>query len=150
MLPGVPADRDRYPVRVPLRVRFGETDAVGVVGNAVYLSYLEVARIEYLRALGRSYAALHAGGLDMVVTEAHLRYLRPLRFDDELELLCSCTAVGRASFSFAYRIERAGEACAEALTRHACVDSATLRPLRIPAWLGEAVARFEAAATTAS
>jgi acyl-CoA thioester hydrolase len=145
---GVPTDPARYAVRVPLRVRFGETDAVGVVGNAVYLSYLEVGRIEYLRALGRSYAALHEGGLDMVVTEAHLRYLRPLRFDDELEVLCACTSVGRASFVFAYLIERAGETCARAMTRHACIDSATLRPLRIPGWLAEEVERFEATTTS--
>jgi acyl-CoA thioester hydrolase len=137
-------DPSSYRVRVPLRVRFGETDAVGVVGNAVYLSYLEVARIEYLRALGRSYAELHRGGLDMVVTEAQLRYLRPLYFDDELEVPCTCSHVGRASFQFAYLILRGGDVCASGMTRHACIDSATLRPIRIPAWLGEDVARFEA------
>jgi acyl-CoA thioester hydrolase len=139
-----PLDPAAYPVRVPLRVRFGETDAVGVVGNAVYLSYLEVARIEYLRTLGRSYAELHRGGLDMVVTEAQLRYLRPLFFDDELEVACACTHVGRASFTFSYLLLRGGERCASAMTRHACIDSRTLRPIRIPAWLGAEVARFEA------
>jgi acyl-CoA thioester hydrolase len=135
-------------VTTRLRVRFAETDAMGVANNAAYLTYLEVGRIEYLRAGGHSYADVRAGGIDMVVTHAELRYLRPLRFDDELELLCACTSVGRASFAFAYLIERAGEACALAATRHACIDSATLRPLRVPVWLAAEAERFESAAPT--
>jgi acyl-CoA thioester hydrolase len=122
-----------------MRVRFGETDAVGIVNNAVYLSYFETGRIEYMRALGHSYAEVHAGGVDMVVTEAVVRYRRPLRFDDAFEIACACTDVGRASFTFGYRIELAGEACAEGHTRHACVDSGSMRPVRVPAWLAQAV-----------
>jgi acyl-CoA thioester hydrolase len=127
-------------VHVPMRVRFGETDAVGVAGNPVYLSYLEVGRIEYLRALGRSYAEMHGAGIDIVVTEARVRYLRPLRFDDAFTIACACTDVRRASFAFAYRIERGEETCALGETRHACVDTATLRPVRVPDWLRAAVA----------
>lgn len=123
-----------------MRVRFGETDAVGIVNNAVYLSYFETGRIEYLRALGQSYADLHAGGLDMVVTEAVVRYRRPLRFDDAFDVACACDDVGRASFTFRYLVERDGEQCAEGHTRHACIDSATLRPVRVPSWLLEVVA----------
>ena len=66
------------------RVRFGETDAMGVANNAIYLQYFEIGRIEHLRAMGHSYAEVHDGGIDMVVVEAGIRYLRPLRFDDEL------------------------------------------------------------------
>jgi acyl-CoA thioester hydrolase len=126
--------------RTRLRVRFGETDAVGVANNAVYLAWFEVGRIEYLRALGRSYAEVHAGGIDMVVTEARLRYRRPVRFDDELDVACACTEIGRASFEFAYRIERGGELCATGTTRHACVETPSLRPVRVPPWLAAAVA----------
>jgi acyl-CoA thioester hydrolase len=122
-----------------MRARFGETDAVGIVNNAVYLGYFETGRIEYLRALGRSYADVHAGGIDMVVTEAVVRYRRPLRFDDAFDIACACADVGRASFTFLYRIERDGELCAEGHTRHACIDSSTLRPIRVPAWLLETV-----------
>jgi len=63
-----------------LRVRFGETDAMGVANNAAYLQYFEIGRIEFLRAHGRSYAEVHDGGIDMVVVEADIRYLQPLRF----------------------------------------------------------------------
>jgi acyl-CoA thioester hydrolase len=126
-------------VRVPLRVRFGETDAAGVANNAVYLSWLELARIEYLRARGHSYADVHRGGVDLIVTEARVRYLRPLRFDDAFEVVCALAGVGRASCTFEYALRMGDAEVAEALTRHACVDSATMRPVRLPAWLAAAV-----------
>ena len=76
----------------------------------------------------------------MVVVEAHLHYRKALSFDDEFDVRCACTHVGRASFTFSYRLVRAGELCAEGTTRHACVDRAGLRPVRVPAWLAAAVA----------
>jgi acyl-CoA thioester hydrolase len=124
---------------VNLRVRFGETDAMGVANNAAYLSWFEVGRVEYLRELGHSYADVHAGGMDMVVIEAHAEYLRALRFDEEFAVECACTNVRGASFTFAYEIVRAGELACSGSTRHACVDRTTMRPVRVPAWLGAAV-----------
>ena len=73
---------------MPLRVRFSETDAMGVANNGAYLAWLEIGRIEYLRELGRDYREVHDGGLDLVVAEAAIRYLRPLRFDDRFERSC--------------------------------------------------------------
>ena len=124
---------------VPLRVRFGETDAMGVANNAAYLSWFEVGRVEYLRELGHSYADVHAGGMDMVVIEAHAEYLRALRFDEQFAVGCACTSVRGASFTFGYEIVRAGELACRGSTRHACVDRATMRPVRVPAWLADAV-----------
>ena len=96
--------------RTAIRVRFGETDAMGVANNAIYLQYFEVGRIEHLRAMGHSYSEVHDGGIDMVVVEAGIRYLRPLRFDDELVVETTIDELGRASFRFAYRVlgRRAG------------------------------------------
>ena len=124
---------------VNLRVRFGETDAMGVANNAAYLSWFEVGRVEYLREVGHSYADVHAGGMDMVVIEAHAEYLRALRFDEEFAVECACTDVRGASFTFAYEIVLAGELACRGSTRHACVDRATMRPVRVPAWLRTAV-----------
>ena len=95
---------------VRLRVRFGETDAMGVANNAAYLAWFEVGRVEYLRELGHSYADVHAGGMDMVVVEAHAEYLRALRFDDEFTVECACTAVRGASFTFGYELVCDGRA----------------------------------------
>ena len=88
-----------------LRVRFGETDAMGVANNATYLQYFEIGRIEFLRAAGHSYAEVHDGGIDMVVAEAGIRYLRPLWFDDEFGVACSLTDLSRASFTFTYGLD---------------------------------------------
>ena len=123
------------PFSTPLRVRFGETDAMGVANNAAYLQYFEIGRIEFLRSRGRSYAEVHAGGIDMVVIEAGLRYLRPLLFDDEFMVECELSELSRARFRFGYRLLRDGVEVANGFTRHACVDRATLRPVRVPGWL---------------
>jgi acyl-CoA thioester hydrolase len=118
-----------------LRVRFGETDAMGVANNAAYLQFFEIGRIEYLRAAGHSYAEVHDGGIDMVVAEAGIRYLKPLRFDDEFDVECQLTDLSRASFRFVYTLTRDGETVATGFTRHACVDRARMRPVRVPEWL---------------
>jgi acyl-CoA thioester hydrolase len=118
-----------------LRVRFGETDAMGVANNAAYLQYFEIGRIEYLRSAGHSYAEVHDGGMDMVVAEAAIQYLRPLRFDDVFVVECQISQLSRASFTFSYRLRRDEQPVATGFTRHACVDRATMRPTRLPEWL---------------
>jgi acyl-CoA thioester hydrolase len=123
--------------RVPLRVRFGETDAMGVANNAAYLQYFEIGRIEFLRAAGHSYAEVHDGGIDMVVIEAGIRYLRALSFDDEFDVECTLEELSRASFRFSYRLLRGEQTVATGFTRHACVERASMRPVRVPAWLAD-------------
>jgi acyl-CoA thioester hydrolase len=77
-----------------------------------------------------------------------VRYLAPARFADVLRVHLRCVGVRGARFRFEYAIERAADAVvvADGWTNHACVDAATLRPTRLPAWLVEAIARTEAAA----
>jgi acyl-CoA thioester hydrolase len=125
---------------VPLRVRFSETDAMGVANNSAYLAWFEVGRIEYLRELGHSYADVHAGGMDMVVVEARIAYRRALRFDDAFTVECRCTEVRGATFTFAYELRTDAGVTTTGETRHACVDRASMRPVRVPAWLVGAVA----------
>jgi acyl-CoA thioester hydrolase len=129
-----------FTARVPMRVRFSETDAMGVANNGAYVSWLEVGRIEYLRQLGHSYRAVHDGGVDLVVAGLSVDYMAPLRFDDAFDVVCWCSELRRASVSFAYRLEAGERVHARASTRHACVDRSTMRPVRLPAWLREAAA----------
>jgi len=124
---------------VPLRVRFSETDAMGVANNGAYVAWLEVGRIEYLRQLGHSYRDVHDGGLDLVVASLEVAYLAPLRFDDSFQVVCWCSQLRRASFAFSYRLESEARLHARATTRHACVDRASMRPIRLPDWLRAAV-----------
>src|SRR4051794_21642099 len=91
-----------YPFSLALRVRFAETDAMAVVHHAAYLSYLEVARVEYLRALGRPYAAIRAGGHDIAVIGVQVAYLAPLRFDDEFRVHTGIAPPRRSTFAMEY------------------------------------------------
>jgi acyl-CoA thioester hydrolase len=130
-----------------LRVRYGDTDMMGIVYYANYLRYFEIARVEYLRLLGRDYRAIEREGIAMAVTEATCVYHLPARFDDLLTLHCRVSDLRRATLTFRYEIRRQPDA--DLVTRghtvHACLDRATFRPTRIPEDIRQAVEAFEAA-----
>jgi acyl-CoA thioester hydrolase len=128
-----------------LKVRFSETDAQGVAHHASYLDWLEIARIDYLARFGGGYPALREQGVDATTLEAYVKYLLPARFDDPLRISARCGDVRGARFRFDYVIERDGERIAEGWTTHACVDSKTLRPTRVPDWLVTAIKDAESA-----
>jgi acyl-CoA thioester hydrolase len=132
-----------FPFTTTIRVRFAETDAQGVAHNASYLVWFEVARVEYLERFAGGYPALREHGIEAFVTEAHVRYGVPARFDDRLDLHARCVDVRGARFRFEYLLERDGEVVAEGWTAHACVDSRTHRPTRVPGWLAEGIAKGE-------
>lgn len=109
---------------VRIRVRFGETDAMQIVHHATYPNYMEVARIEWLRRRGVSYATWAHQGMHLAVVELSLRYRAPARFDDELDVEAKLVEAGAASARFDYRIVRTTDSvlCVEGSTRLACVD----------------------------
>jgi acyl-CoA thioester hydrolase len=112
---------------VNVRVRFYETDLMGIVHHASYVQYLEVARVEWLRRRGVTYASWAANGLHLPVVEVSLRYRAPSRFDDELEIETTLGELRAASIRFDYRVLRASDKpeptlCVEGSTRLACVD----------------------------
>ena len=117
-----------------LRVRFAETDAMGIVHHSRYLPYLEEARVEYLRALGHPYHELRAEGVDYAVLEAFVQYRQPLRFDDVVQVHLRLGAATRATFQIAYLLTVEGQVRATAVTVHGCVNTDG-RPVRMPAWL---------------
>jgi acyl-CoA thioester hydrolase len=127
-----------------LVVRFAETDAQGVAHNAAYLVWFEVARIDYLARYAGGYRHIQSQGLEALTTESHVRYLRPLVFDDRLTVHARCVNVRGARFRFEYLLTREDEAVADGWTDHAVVDARTLRPTRMPSWLAEALANAEA------
>jgi acyl-CoA thioester hydrolase len=122
--------------RIDLRVRFAETDAMGVAHHAAYLPYLETARVEYLRALGHPYRELRdRDGLEFAVVGVDVRYCAPLRFDDAFTVTCGLAERGRATFSLAYRIELDGRLVLTGRTRHVVLDRESGAPRRLPEWL---------------
>ena len=137
---------DGYNFSTDLTVRFSETDAQGVVHNAVYLVWFEIARIAYLARFRDGYRGLVEQGVDATTTEASVRYLDGARFDDELRIHVRASDLRGARFRFEYVIERTSEPkgiVADGWTAHACVNAETLRPTRMPAWLAEAIAAVE-------
>jgi acyl-CoA thioester hydrolase len=125
----------RFTTRV--RVRYAETDAAGVVYHADYLTYFEVARIELLRALGHPVNDIEARGVVLPVVEARVKYLRPARLDDLLDVSLEVSTVGPVSFAFDYEVTRDGLLLATGWTRHAVCERASGRAVRMPAWLRE-------------
>ncbi|MET1008564.1 MAG: thioesterase family protein [Gaiellaceae bacterium] len=137
---------DGFRFHTDLAVRFSETDAQGVVHNAVYLVWFEIARIAYLAQFPGGYKGLVEQGVDATTTEAYVRYLDGTRFADELRVHVRAVDLRGARFRFEYAIERMSEPggmVAGGWTAHACVNAETLRPTRMPAWLAEAIAGVE-------
>ena len=136
-----------FPHRAQLRVRYADTDAMGVVYYANYLAYFEVGRVEFLRAAQADYRSIEANGAVAAVTKAECRYLAPARFDDLLAIDTRAADLGRASLRFEYEIRREpdGVLLAEGFTEHACLDRQTLRPVRLPLEVRWAIERFQGA-----
>jgi acyl-CoA thioester hydrolase len=126
-----------------VRVRFAETDAQGIAHNSVYLVWFELARIDYLARFRDGYPGLRAEGIEALTIESHVRYLAPARFDDRLRIRVRCGDLRGARFRFDYAVVRDVDAIADGWTLHACVDAATHRPTRVPAWLAEEIAATE-------
>jgi len=127
---------------VSLRVRYGETDQMGVAYHAHYLVWCEMARTEHMRQLGVRYRDLEAGGIKLAVSEARLRYVSSARYDDELTVTAWLAEVGSRRVLFKYRVERPedGALLCTAETALISLDRSN-KPTRMPA---EALAIMEA------
>jgi acyl-CoA thioester hydrolase len=107
---------------VEVRVRFNETDLMGIVHHASYLVYFEAARVEWLRRRGMNYASWASGGVHLPVVEAELKYMSPARFDDVLQIETAVTDLRRVSFRFVYRILLGDKCLATGSTKLACIN----------------------------
>lgn len=116
-----------------VRVYWEDTDAGGVVFYANYLKFFERARTEWLRSHGVGQQALRdETGVIFIVSDTRVRYLRPARLDDEIEVTVAVQMAGRASLVLAQQALRGEEPLAEGEIRIGCVDAGTFRPARIP------------------
>jgi acyl-CoA thioester hydrolase len=115
-----------------LRVRYGECDPQGVVFNAHYFAYFDVALTELWREAAGGYDAMMADGVDLQVVEATARYKAPARFDDELDITIDVTHLGTTSMVTELKIERDGQLLVEGRLAHVFVDLETLQKTPIP------------------
>jgi acyl-CoA thioester hydrolase len=108
------------------RVRYAETDQMGVVYHANYLVWCEVGRTDYIRRFGLSYADMERRGLQLAVADAALRFLAPARYDDAVLVRTRLTAVRSRALTFAYDIvlADAGTRLVEASTQLVSLDAA--------------------------
>jgi acyl-CoA thioester hydrolase len=116
-----------------LRVRYAETDKMGVVYYANYFVWFEVARTDLLRSLGWSYREMEHAGISLPVIEATCEYLRPARYDDELEIRTEGRMLSPIRMEFKYQIRLLGDdtLAASGRTVHAALD-VNGRPCRLP------------------
>ena len=116
-----------------MRVYWEDTDAAGIVFYANYLKFFERARTEWLRSVGFGQEALRTDAkIAFVVSETRLRYRRPARLDDVIDVSVDVVHFGQASLEIAQEARRAGELLAEGTIRIGCVELGTFRPCRIP------------------
>lgn len=115
------------------RVRYGETDRMGISYYANYLVWFEAARTEYFRALGFVYSEFEKRGVFLPVAEAYCRYSAPSSYDDLLTIRTIVSQVRQSSIRFEYRVlkNHGAEAVAAGYTVHVFVDR-TMKPIRIP------------------
>ena len=121
------------PFSWPVRVYYEDTDAGGVVYYANYLSFMERARTEWLRALGLEQPALAAEhGVLFVVRAVNIDYLKPSRFNDSLQVTVEVVNVGGSRIRFLQRVLRGDEEIVRADVDVVCVNTDTFRPVRVP------------------
>lgn len=122
-----------------LRARFHECDVQGVVFNAHYLTYVDIAITELWRAALGSYEAMLDRGVDIVVADAHLHFHGGARFDQELTVQLAITQLGTTSIVSDSAIAHGDTTLVDARLVHVTVDRATMTKIPIPDWLREAL-----------
>jgi acyl-CoA thioester hydrolase len=127
-----------------LRVRYGECDRQGVVFNANYFAYFDIAMTEVWRAAIGHYDAMVEQGVDMVVAEASARFLAAAHFDEELELAVAIERLGNTSSITGHQVRRDGELLVEGTMRHVFVELETMQKTPIPDWIREALSPWTA------
>jgi acyl-CoA thioester hydrolase len=117
-----------------MRIRYAECDAQGVVFNAHYLAYVDDTISAMWRAAFGSYQVMLDRGVDIVVAEAHLRFLDAARFDEDIEIETAVTHLGTTSMRTLYRFLRDGKLLLSASLRHVFVEAGTSSKTSIPDW----------------
>lgn len=116
-----------------VRVRYAETDQMGVVYHANYFVWFEIGRTDLLRQLGWTYREMEAEGFTLPVLNARCQYHRPARYDDEIEIRTSGRLISPVRLAFEYRAVRTADevVTASGETLHAAVNRGG-RPCRLP------------------
>ena len=134
-----PAENEKH-IRWTHRAAYVDTDQGGVVHHSAYVRWLETARIELLRNHGLTYKDLEdVHRLALPVVDVHIRYMRPVHYDEQVDIVCWVGNLKRASIRFDYVIERRGERLTEAEVTCACISYQDRKIRSIPELVVNAV-----------
>ena len=119
--------------RSRIRVRYAETDTMGVVYHSNFLIYFEVGRTDYFRELGFTYKELEEKNIFMPVTECFCRFIAPAKYDDQLEVVTHFSVISRLKYKFTYEVFRLTDEklLVDGYTHHVPVNSSG-NPCRVP------------------
>ena len=122
--------------KINIRVRYAETDQMGVVYHGNYAQYFEMGRVEWLRNKGVSYKSMEENGIMLPVVSLNMNYKKPAVYDDELTVVTRLKYLGGVKIEFEYEITNSnGELLTTASTVLVFVDMKTKRPTPVPDYL---------------
>jgi len=125
---------------ISFRVRYGETDQMGIVYYGNYAQYLEMGRVEWLRKLGISYKGMEENGIMLPVISLQIKYLKPAIYDDLITVVTILKKTPSVKIEFDYKIYKGDrEILVEANTVLAFIDRNTRRPVKCPDYLLEKI-----------
>lgn len=136
-----------FKINVPIQLRFADTDALGHVNNANYLSYCEMARVEYFNTVLGDVIDWKAQGIILARTE--MDYRLPLYLQHKPLVHVCCSRIGTKSFVMSYKIEQDGKIFAEGNTVMVCYNFIDNHPIAMPELWKEKISAFEGLALTA-
>ena len=139
--------REQFRFAHALRVRWAEVDPQGIVFNANYLMYFDVAATEYWRAIGCVYpSAFGEHGVDTFAVKATLEFRAPARFDDVIEVYVRSARLGRTSLRLLLEVHRSAEHLVSGELIYVIASAEERTPTPIPAFLREAILAYETTA----
>ncbi|HLX07130.1 MAG TPA: thioesterase family protein [Thermoanaerobaculia bacterium] len=115
-----------------IEVRYAETDQMGVVHHANYIVWFELARTRLCALSGYRYVEIERLGYLLMVTGVELRYRRPARYGDTVQVTCWGERLASRGIRFTYEVRRGGDLLATGNTEHIWIESASGRPCRMP------------------
>ncbi len=130
------------PFRHELRVRYNECDPQGIVFNANYMAYVDLAFTELWREAFDSYRAMVERGIDMVVGELNMNFRGPARFDEEIAVELAIERLGTTSITTRLGIARDDEPLIEGWIRHVFVDAESWKKTPAPDWLRQGLSPY--------
>lgn len=139
-------DEESFPVRCDIEVRFRDLDALGHVNNAVYITYLEMARVSYMKRLGHAQLGEDPGRVfPFLLLDVFCRYHSPVVLGERLRVFIRCSRTGKSSFEFEYLVKclEDGRLVASGRSTQVHYDYAAGRTSPLPDWLRRRVAALE-------